>query len=110
MSAMSRRSPSKDDLELVEIREAEQQLLLREKEFAENQKRITRERIERECTMPPLDEIESRARRKQHEEIVSRGAIANVRRDQNRSLMMLFLLVAATCSLVWWGLRLMQGG
>ena len=99
----------KEELELDQIRETEQQLVQREKEFAENQRRIARERVERECTMPPLDEIQMRERRKHHEQIVSRGEVANVRRDQSRSLLLLFLLIAATCTLVWWGLRLMQG-
>lgn len=108
---MSRSSnPSKEDLELDQIRAAEQQLRQRELEFEENQKRIARERIERDSTMPPLDEIEARERRKHHEQIVSRGEVANIRRDQNRSLLLLVLLVAATGSLIWWGIRLMQGG
>ncbi len=105
----SRNTVFKEELELDQIRETEQQLVQREKEFAENQRRIARERVERECTMPPLDEIQMRERRKHHEQIVSRGEVANVRRDQSRSLLLLFLLIAATCTLVWWGLRLMQG-
>lgn len=107
---MSRSNLFKEDLELDQIREAEQNLLKREREIAENEKRIARERIERESTMPPLDEIQKRLKQKHHEQTVSRGEVTNVRRDQNRSLMMLFLLVAATCSLIWWGIKLMQGG
>ncbi len=110
MPAMSRSNLSKDELELVQLREAAQQLLQRERETAEHQKRIARERIEQAQTMPPLDEIQTRQKRKHHEQIVSRGEVANIRRDQSRSLMMLFLLVAATCSLIWWGIQLMQGG
>lgn len=106
---MSRTTLFQEDLELDQIRETEQQLLQREKEFAESRKRIARERIERESMMPPLDEVQAREKRKQHEQIVSRGEVANVRRDQNRSLMLLVLLITATCTLVWWGLRLMQG-
>lgn len=106
---MSRPTVFKEELELDQIRETEQQLVQRQKEFAENQKRIARERVERECTMPPLDEIQMRERRKHHEQIVSRGEVANVRRDQSRSLLLLFLLITATCTLIWWGLRLMQG-
>lgn len=105
---MSRSKMFSEELELDLLRETEQQLLQREKEFAENRRRIAQERIERECMMPPLDEIQVRIQRKQHEQIVSRGEVANVRRDQNRSLMLLFLLVTATCSLVWWGMQLMK--
>lgn len=107
---MSRPHLFKEELELDELRETDRQLREREKQFAENQKRIAIERIERECTMPPLDEIQTREKIKHHEQIVSRGEVANVRRDQNRSLLMLFVLITATCSLIWWGLRLMQGG
>jgi hypothetical protein len=107
---MSRTTSFKEDLELDQLRETEQLLLQRERKFAESRKKITQERIERENTMPPLDEIQARIQRKQHEQIVSRGEVANVRRDQNRSLMMLVLLITATGTLIWWGMKLMQGG
>jgi hypothetical protein len=99
----------KEDLELDKIRETQQQLLERQKEFAENQKRIAHERAERESMIPPLDEIQLRKQRKEHESFVNRGLITNARRTQNRSLAMLFLLLLATASLIWWGLQLMQG-
>lgn len=106
---MSRSTLFQEELELDQIRETQQQLLQREKEFSENHKRIARDRIERECTMPPLDEIQAREKRKYHEQIVSRGKVANARRDQNRSIMMLLLLITATGTLIWWGIKLMQG-
>ena len=106
---MSRPTVFKEELELDQLRETEQQLRQREKEFSENRKRIAQERIERESMMPPLDEIQVRMQLKQHEQIASRGEIANVRRDQNQGLMLLFLLITATCTLIWWGIRLMQG-
>jgi hypothetical protein len=46
---------------------------------------------------------------RQHEQLVSRGEVANVRRDQNQGLLLLLLLLAATAALVWWGLQLMRG-
>lgn len=108
---MSRATLFKEDFELDQIRETEQQLAARQKEFTESRKRIAEERIERESTMPPLEEIRIRARQRQFEQqLVSRGEVGNVVRAQNRSLLLLFLLVAATCTLVWWGMRLMQGG
>ena len=103
------RAVLKEDLELNELREHEQQLLQLHKEAAELPKRIARELKERESTMPPLAEIEERKRRREHEETLSRGEAKNILRDQNRSLMLLFLLIAATGSLIWWGLKLMQG-
>lgn len=103
------RAVLKEDLELNQLREHEQQLLLLEKEAAEIPKRIARELKERESMMPPLAEIEERKRLREHEEILSRGEAKNILRDQNKSLLLLFMLVAATGSLVWWGLKLMQG-
>lgn len=107
---MSRNPLSKEDLELAQIRETELLLLKREKESTANRQRIAQELSERERTMPPLEEIQVRARRKQHELCVSRGEVVNILRAQNRSLMLLLLLVMATCMLVWWGVKLMQGG
>lgn len=106
---MSRSTPLKEDLELSELRAAEQQLLKLQKEAAELPRKLARELKERECTMPPLAEIEERRRRKEHDQIVSRGEVANILRDQNRSFLLLLLLLTATGSLIWWGIRLMQG-
>ena len=99
----------KEDLELNQLLESQGELARRQREIDEARRRIAEERAEQERTIPPLEEIQVRIQRRKHEEIVSRGEIANIRRDQNRSLMMLALLVAATATLVWWGLRLMQG-
>jgi ferric-dicitrate binding protein FerR (iron transport regulator) len=107
---MSRSTHFKEDLELDQLRETEQQLMQREREFSENRKRLAQERIERECTMPPLEEIQARMERKRHEDFASRREVKNERRAQTRSLMMLLLLITATCTLVWWGVKLMQGG
>ncbi len=106
---MSRATLFKEDHELSEIRETQQLLLMREKEFAAIPKRLELEMKERESTMPPLEEIEERRRRREHENTVSRGEAKNILRDQNRSLMLVFLLMTATAALVWWGLKLMKG-
>ncbi len=106
---MSRSTVLKEDLELNQIREDEQQLLRLHKEFAEIPKKLALELKERECTMPPLAEVEERRRRRQHEDIVSRGQVTNILRDQSRSFLLLVMLLAATGSLIWWGMRLMQG-
>lgn len=107
---MSRKKIFQEELELDEVLARQQELRRRLQEFERNQREIERNRAERECTIPPLDEIHERERWRQHEQLVSRGEIANVRRDQNHGLMLLLLLIAATGSLVWWGLQLMQGG
>ena len=59
--------------------------------------------------MPPLADIKERERLKRYEESVTRGEVANLQRTQRRSLLLLFLLIIATASLIMWGLRLMEG-
>ena len=107
---MNRSKLFKEELELDEVLTKQQELQDRMKEFERSQREIERTRAENERTIPPLSEITERERWRQHEQLVSRGEIANVRRDQNQGLLLLFLLITATCTLVWWGLRLMQGG
>jgi len=107
---MSRKKPFQEELELDEVLARQQELRRRLQEFERNQKEIERSRAERECTIPPLDEIFEREKRRQHEMLASRGEIINVRRDQNHGILLLLLLITATGSLVWWGLQLMQGG
>ncbi|MEY4570789.1 MAG: hypothetical protein RLZZ398_2228 [Verrucomicrobiota bacterium] len=106
---MSRSPLLKEDLELTQLREAEQRLLLLQKECAEIPKKLAQEQKDRECTMPPLADIADRIRMKAHNEIVSRGAATNIQRDQSRSLILLLLLMIATGTLIWWGIQLMQG-
>lgn len=106
---MSRGTLLKEDVELNQLREAEQQLLLLQKECAEIPRKLALELKERECTMPPLAEIEERRLRRQHEEIVSRGQVTNILRDQSKSFVLLILLLTATGTLIWWGMKLMQG-
>lgn len=105
---MSRSRTLKEDQELTQIREAEQQLLLLEREYAQIPKKLAQELKERECTMPPLAEIEDRRRQRVHEDTVSRGEASNILRDQTRSLMLTAMLLAATGALIWWGVKLMQ--
>lgn len=106
---MSRSPLLKEDLELNQLREAEQRLRLLQKECAEIPKKLAQEQKDRECTMPPLAELEDRIRMKAHDELVSRGEVTNILRDQSRSLVLLLLLVTATATLIWWGINLMQG-
>lgn len=106
---MARRKGKASDNDLNQLEFEEHRLMLRAKEIAENRKRIAEERIERETTIPPLEEIRERQARKRYEETVSRGEVANLVRTQNRSLLLLVLLITATCTLVWWGITVMQG-
>ena len=98
----------KEDLELDELRQSEQQLRQRQQESERIQKRLAEERNDMETTMPPLEELKTRMERKLHEQSVTRGEICNELRVQNRSLLLLILLACATCTLVWWGMTLMQ--
>lgn len=107
---MKRSKLFREELELDQVLVKQQELQNRLREFERSQQEIERTRAENERTIPPLREITERERWRQHEQLVSRGEVANVRRDQNQGLLLLFLLITATCSLVWWGLRLMQGG
>ncbi|MEI8039082.1 MAG: hypothetical protein WCJ14_11895 [Verrucomicrobiota bacterium] len=106
---MSRHTPSREEVELTRLRQREDLLRQQEKESSANRERLVKERSERERTMPPLDEVQDRARRILHEQSVSRGEVGNILRTQNRDLLLIFLLLAATCALVWWGLQLMRG-
>ncbi len=106
---MSRSPLLKEDLELKQLCAAEQQLLLRQQQCADLPRKLAQEQKDRECTMPPLAEIEDRRRMKEHHQLVSRGEVTNILRDQNRSIVLLLLILAATSSLIWWGMKLMQG-
>lgn len=107
---MNPSTPFKEELELDLLLEQELELVQRSKQFEDNQKRIELERAERECMIPPPDDLEIRRKMKVHYAAVSRGEIKNTRKDQSQSLLLLFMLIAATCALVWWGWNLMQGG
>lgn len=106
---MSRSAPLKEDLELRQLRQQDQDLSRRQQECAAIPKKLAQELKDRECTMPPLAEIAERTRSKEHDLIVSRGEVANILRDQTRSVVLTFLLLTATGSLIWWGIKLMQG-
>lgn len=106
---MSRKLPLKEELELHELREKNQQLLLRQREAAAIPRRLALEQEERERTMPPLAEVAERERRIAHEDTLSRGAATNILREQKFSLLLVIMLLAATGTLIWWGIRLMQG-
>lgn len=98
-----------DEAELESIREQERQLVLAAKAYADLPKKIERERIERERTMPPLHSLEERERLNQYEQaLATRRQYRNVVKAQSTSVLLLFMLVAATAALVAWSLRLME--
>lgn len=99
-----------EELEFEKILQEEAELRRKQKEMIELPKKLEREKQERDRTMPPLSDIGDRTRVKRYEtEIATRGAVRNLQRAQGRSLLLIFLLMAATAALIAWGLRLMQG-
>ncbi|MEP4076394.1 hypothetical protein [Haloferula sp.] len=63
---------------------------------------------EQERTMPPPEDLEDRERQRIFEEKAARGQVRNERRTQGRSLLLMFLLLAATASMVAWVITLTQ--
>lgn len=101
----------KEDLELDSLERSEKELARRQRQLDEEARRIQRDKMESARTLPPSEEIKLRAKMKEHHEmLMTRGEVANMRREQNSSLLLFVLLLAATAGLVWWGLRLMQQG
>lgn len=69
-------------------------------------KQLELEIRESESTMPPPDDIAERERQRHFEEQAARGQVRNERRTQGRSLLLMFLLLAAIAAMVSWILRL----
>jgi len=106
-----KRSPLfREELELDEVVFQQTELEQRMREFERNRLELERNRAENERTIPPMQELSDRQKWSQHEQTITRGEVANVRRDQNQGLLLLVLLITATGTLIWWGLKLMQGG
>ncbi len=106
---MARSTRLKEELELDALIKSQSELRLKEKACADIPRKLALEIKERESTMPPLLEIEERRKRILHEQIISRGQLINIQRDQNRSLWLIFLLLTSSATLIWWGMCLMQG-
>jgi hypothetical protein len=103
-------SLSATEAELQRLQKQELELLEDQKRIAELPKLLERERKERDSTLPPFLDAEERARARRHEEeLATRGAVRNAQKAQNRSLLLLIMLVFATAALIAWGMRLMNG-
>jgi hypothetical protein len=100
----------KDEAELKSIREQHKLLLQAEKDLADMPKRIRQEKLEQERTMPPLDGLDERERLNRYEQdLASRRHHRNVMKAQNRSFLLLIMLVLCTAALIAWTWRLLQG-
>ncbi|BCX46243.1 hypothetical protein HAHE_01510 [Haloferula helveola] len=93
----SRRDEAVDEIELAR-RELEEKIAALEQLPAQ----LEMEMIESETTMPPPDDIVDRQRQRDFEEKAARGQIRNERRTQGRSLLLMFLLLAATAAMISW--------
>ena len=95
-----RENPRSEELERLE-REASL-LSAQIDEIIALPERLQREKLEREQTLPPPEDLADRIRESEFEEKVCRGELANRKRAQSRSLFLLFLLIAAACALLLW--------
>jgi ferric-dicitrate binding protein FerR (iron transport regulator) len=106
---MKKHAASPDELDLFQLAEAGRELDQRRKALEDSQRKAEAERRDHETTLPPSDVVSARQRQKQHDAVVSRNEVRNVRREQGKALLLLALLIAMTATLVWWGLKLMHG-
>ncbi len=99
-----------DEAELESLRKQEKALAQAQKAAIDLPKKLERERIERERTMPPLQSLEERQRLNQYEQMLAtRKHYRNVMKAQTGSVLLLVMLIAATAALIAWSVRLIQG-
>ena len=96
-----------------ELARCEAEVLELERKLAEAReapKKIVEEWKERENTMPPFERLAELRRILDHENgIASRREARNLQLAQNKSVLLILGLVAATAALIAWGFRLMNG-
>ena len=107
---MSAHNILQDDLELKYCEEEAQRLAKELEQARELPKRIAREKLARENTMPPLERVEEITRLNHYEQqMAGSAATRNLLKTQSRSLLLLLFFTLATAALIAWGLRLMNG-
>lgn len=72
------------------------------RELQDMPEKLLQEEQERLHTLPPSDLITARQREKDFDERVSRSEISNNRREVNRSLFLMLLLIIAVIAMGWW--------
>lgn len=70
--------------------------------------RLLREQQERMNTLPPSDLVDTRRKEKEFDELVSRSAVTNQKREITRSLWIMVLLVIAALVMLWWAYSSLQ--
>lgn len=106
---MKKNAMNPDELDLFQIAEAGRKLEERRKALEESKRRDEEERSDLENTLPPSDVVGGRHRQNEHQNVVSRSEVREVRRKLGKALLMLALLIATSAILIWWGLELMRG-
>ena len=103
------RNASPEFKELEAIIRQERELEERSRTQKAEQRRLAERRKEQAMVVPPLKQVEYQTRIREYEFLATRGHLKNQRREQGRSLLLLILLTCATASMLWWGIRIMQG-
>lgn len=106
MQLATRRPKAK---ELDELEQKRREVEARIAELERLPEQLELEMLESETTMPPPDDLVERQRQREFEEQAARGQIRNERRTQGRSLLLMFLLLGATCAVISWIVRLAGG-
>ncbi len=98
-----------DEAELESLRQQEKILAEAQRAAIDLPKKLERERLERERTMPPVPELEERLKLNQYEQMLAtRKHYRNVTKAQTSSVLLLVMLVAATAALIAWSVTLFQ--
>lgn len=106
---MTKSRKSRDiDPELEPLDEAQRDLDAKIAALKALPQQLELEMLEQERTMPPPEDLEDRKRVRDFEEKAARGQIRNERRTQGRSLLLMFLLLAATAAMIAWVITLAQ--
>ena len=106
---LSRSHPESGHADLEELdalKEMERRLEEEIRSASAEPEKILREAQEQAVTLPPPDDLADRHRLRKFEQVASRGQVRNERRTQGRSLLLLFLLLAATAMLAAWVIKL----
>lgn len=95
--------------EMLRLKELERQLDAERKAIQEMPKQLKQKQMEMSATLPPPDDLEFRARRKQFEErSASMGEVRNERNAQVRGLWLTLLLGATLVSLLMYAWHVWQ--
>ena len=107
---MKDRVPAQQELDLNQLQAEERELRQRLNEVKATRAQLEYDRQDSEVTLPPSELIQEIVKRKAHQQLVSKKEDRNIRREHKRGMLLILVLASATAALVWWGLRVMNGG